>query len=700
MSPPTKGYTALLLFAGCLASCADAPRGAPRICAGQSYIIRPGRESELRALVAPLQLGGEVNGGWILQGFSVARSRVEYRLARGEEEHRLVLQPPTWRGSTGKLGTSGSFILAWKAGGQDPDAGALAALRAVARRVQANDRGAFWKGCAAAGPVVSSPPWLLQLNRAILALALLLALLSVRPLWTASRELGGRYWLAMAGVLALALCLRALLPPHAPLHANTHGIRELREVLLGHDALIPNLLMGQYGLARHALLSALAPVFGGTAAGLIWANVVLGSLTASALGLATTALTGSRVAGVLAALLLACLPAHVRLSASESGLLAYNLFLALSLVAARLAVTTGQWRLYALASLLTAFTTQLHLVSLAAPAVLLAALLAQKTERSSGTVLLCWYFPGGVGIFFRKHRWKVLAAAAVVLTLAAPHAVAMVSDHWQAGQARGDLSGLGGWFSSANLLLNPRVTPILLPVAAACGVALVARGQPAMALVGLLGLAAISWLHLLVNAAFSDAVRYQTTTLMLITPAAAHGLAWLLQRARWPGLVTVAALLASAVPGLWLIAQPDNEALEQAFIGRSVARLPRQATLVLLDERLADRKLLTDFPDYLLLEHGRRWDVVRAGELRRRRVRGPLVYYQGLTCASFTDDERRRGAAGTVRRECERIRRRYRLRPITEGRLAARRLRWSSRPYYFHRIPGETIQLGFYYLDR
>ncbi len=123
---------------------------------------------------------------------------------------------------------------------------------------------------------------MLQANRALLALILLLGVWCAKGWAGLIRQQGRWYWLT------------------------------------------PYLLIGKYGLAKQALLAPLAALLGSTARSLLWINVVLGSLTPIALGLATTLLTRRRLAGLLAALLLACLPAHIRLSASESGLVAYN----------------------------------------------------------------------------------------------------------------------------------------------------------------------------------------------------------------------------------------------------------------------------------------------------------------------------------------------------------------------------------------
>lgn len=510
----------------------------------------------------------------------------------------------------------------------------------------------------------------------------------------AGRGLG--WWQGMGPGEAVAL--RALIPPQVPLHGNTHGIREMRELLVGHDALIPNLLVGQYGYAKHALLSALVALAGSTARALFWINIGLGSLTPLALGLATTLAFRSRFAGLLAALFLACLPAHVGLSSSESGLVAYNLLLAAALVVAQVAVRSGQLRQLLLFGLLVGFTAQLHAVAVAAPCLAFAALM---------------YDPRG-STWRQKPWWKLVATGSFTLALLAPHAMKMMANYWQPGRDRAEIVSLETWSSTSNLLFNAGVTPVLAPLLCLAGLLVWGRSRWLAALIWGGAIVAFSWLHIVICVSFSDAIRYQATPLMLTLPPAAYALARLagpwedgILRAR-PMLAVVAALavLGSAIPGLRLVSEVHNEALEYAFWRRTIPKLPSKATLVLLDERLAEGKVLTDFPDFLLLEHGKSLDVIRQRELTRRtrRPRGPLILYHGLTCHSFTAQEIRRRTAGgarplTVRPECSRFRQKYNLRPLVTEQFRSRRLQWSSaRSYYFQQIPAETLTVGFYIL--
>ena len=535
---------------------------------------------------------------------------------------------------------------------------------------------------------------MLPANRAVLVLLVLLALFCAGDVRRLAQPLGRPYWLAMLAIFVLALVLRALLTPHAPLHANTHGLREMRELIAGQGALIAYLEVGQYGLAKQALLAPLTALLGGTASALFWTNILLGSLTPLALGLAATLATRSRLTGLLAGLLLASLPAHIRLSSSESGLVAYNLFLAVTLVAAQVAARRGRVRSFLLCGLLAGFTAQLHLVALAAPAMMLAAVLF-VADRAAGC----------------RIPWPGVALASVVaLVVSLPHAVHMVARSGEAGAGRGSLVSLELWASASNLLFNPRVTPILLPLCGLAGLILLGRGRPVAALVWALVIAGLSWVSLLVCACLSDAVRYQTTPLMLTTPLAAYALA----RLAGPGAgrrlrpllagVALLALLGSALPGLTLLSRPDNADLEYAFIRRTIPTLPDQATLVLLDQRLAGRRVLTDFPDFLLQEHGKQWRVIRQGEVGRRRGahRGPLILYHGLTCFSFTNQEVKSGAPGPgkVRPECHGFRQRHTLRALAEERITTRRPHWSPRHQAFHMVPARSFTLGFYLVER
>ena len=129
-----------------------AREGGARPCAEDPhYIIRPGREPAVQAL-CPYRPGGPVNGGWTLQGIHIHKSHVEYSLTSGRQRQALALYPPTRLAPPGKMALSPSFVIGWKTqSGEEPGTGALAALWLLARRVQANDRGAFWGACATDG---------------------------------------------------------------------------------------------------------------------------------------------------------------------------------------------------------------------------------------------------------------------------------------------------------------------------------------------------------------------------------------------------------------------------------------------------------------------------------------------------------------------------------------------------------------------
>lgn len=108
-----------------------------------SFVLPPGLEPKILALLQPSELGKEVSGGWRLEGVKVEARVIKLPISRDDQRAELVLSHP----STTKQArwTSESFAMVPSPEAVAEDDAALGALETLAKSIIAQDRGAsFW----------------------------------------------------------------------------------------------------------------------------------------------------------------------------------------------------------------------------------------------------------------------------------------------------------------------------------------------------------------------------------------------------------------------------------------------------------------------------------------------------------------------------------------------------------------------------
>ena len=635
---------------------------APRPGEAQEVVIGPRLEDDVRRLVLAEE-GDDaalLPGGWQVDHVQIRPDLIAVYIESHGREATVALvpdQPTSSQGAGERLGRTPSFSVRLLRGGDEP--GARDAATALLRRIAARDDGRFLERVRRSPPVYEprverrrgrAPEHARHLGplddaRRLLTWLALVAMLSVLALrWLREPERSRSLLMAMIGVCLGALALRLMVPPWAPLHANSHGIAELRGLsgALGSSPFISE--SDRYGVAFPQLVRAVLWPLGRNGAAPLALSAVFGALTVIPFFHLTRTLVPSRPwAAVAAAVGLAVHPAHVRLSlsASPGALLGFLLLVAMAagVRACDEEREMGERRLLAwVCGCALALACELRVLTLLVPLAVALALSAPCLSGRRGAKLRVFLGPA---LF-------VAFAEALHLVALAPVLAPASSRSWP---ALGALAS--SLWSPRNIALDAALTSPLLLVLALAGVVALVVSRRAVSLVVVLAPLLVLWApSFLISACRTDAIRYQTVNhlLLFVLPAAlclGEGRGVLARRGLREGLVAVA-LVSSSVIGLLDIARPD---FQEASYRIAVEQSPAPpAQIVIPPARMSDGRVLSDYPDYFLDDPRR---VIVAGDERR----GACAVYVGPACWSFSspDEARDHGVdvrGGLLRSEC------------------------------------------------
>lgn len=549
-------------------------------------------------------------------------------------------------------------------------------------------------------------------TRTLLGLLLPVLLAAVvGALRDASRDRAGRAFAAgVAAAVAAGAVLRWLLSPHAFLHEYYHHPQFIAAQFGGAGF---QTIYGETGPTLHRIAAALS---GADEAVVFATNALLATATIAATAWAALALTGRRSAALLAAWVLALLPAHLRHSAAEDPVIPAACFGMLSLAFALRAIDTGRW--WALAGTVATLALAAH----ARPEMLawtaaLPGLLLLARGRAAARA---WATP------------PFLAAIAALALLLAPRLLALAAgwDDVLAMRASGppDPSGTPMWLRAltdpaAHLALRGDATPRFVPLLAAAGAAWLALRRP-----GALAALAVPAIGLVaLTPAGYDNPQAVARSQVLVQPfwaivagaalpalADVAGAAWRRWRGGRPGAplqpaVPVALGLGLAVlpplglmPRVGTVAAIPESHQEWRFLRDAIPLLPRGARVIAT--RTPSARALDAFPTWLLRRLGR--EDVRVVDLEdaiATAARGgpglppaapDLLFYQGMHCHFAFEDE---PPPEPLHPRCLAVRDRYVLAPLAEADLRgppSSHLRYAGGPdgpwrVGFHRVIGD-----------
>lgn len=564
MAPRTARTALAFLFAAALslalliaapARADPTPSGAPatRVVdpgAEGGLIIRPGHEGEVLALLRPYAPGGPVTAGWSIGNVSIRREEIVVELHDARAQGAMVLRHPSR--ASDPYAVTPRFAITF-----EPDTIPRAVRDALVTSVRGGPVASVW-----AVPVgLGHSRWRLprSVDGALLAaLALAFLVASLR------RHLRDAPRLAAVGlglIGALGLALRLAIPVETMMNAVAYS----RVVPLA-ESLYASTTLQLVVRARGRPISLVDLIF--------TVDLAMAALTPLALFAHARAVLRDWRASLVAALLLATLPMHLRFSRSDVEFLQSLLASSMTFVAlyGALTDTSRAWRVVC-AVALPAWSVSTYLTR-PENMVFLPLDLAALVVASRGA---------------QVPRARVVGVTALV---AVPATVAIVTRtavqyHDNLRDALGPAT-LERALSTLvdrrlNTLVNPSVTPPwLAPLAALGFVTLWRSGERARAafLIGWLGAFFVAHSYVQAHEVEMQA-RYH---LHLVTPMlllVAATTPWLLARSRYAVAALVAASLAA--PWVYLRFERDTafyEMREYDFLRRVSARVPTGCTVL------------------------------------------------------------------------------------------------------------------------
>jgi hypothetical protein len=560
----------------------------------------PGLEKDISALVD----GPSLSGGCEPNGIRIEAAAIDIRVECGKEFGVLVLTAGD-DNDAGALRRSPSFVMRLV----DTTSPAVkAAATELAEQIAKRDNGTLLGKAVAIretrtdqreGVQARKLGLIDNLRRAGVWLGLLLLLVwlvaTLLRREIATRE--GIAWVAaLTGIYLLALILRIKLGYWAPIHANQHGVLELRGLAASASDWRGPIESDRYGVGYQQVMRGFLAPFHGGARGVFAFSIIASALGVVALGQLAAALTGSRIVGGIAAIGLALHPIHIGLSATESSLgLAGTLFLigAASLCSLPTLPSVREQRVaWWVGALALSASCELGVVTVAFP--LAGLLLALGVLRKGSGAEGAWQIP------------LLVLAASLAL-----HVDALWPLLHQVKDVRGSefLGTLRGFHGEHNSLSVPNlVASSLLPMAGA-GAAILLIRRPRVGVALLLASGVLLAASGVVNGCRTDMIRYQPLGHLLLFVAAGSVLL-ILEGRRTSlqlsvGFAVAVILVLPAQPALAALRKPLLDVSAYHLADRAAELLPNNVTILMPPRRMAARNILSDFPEYVLQARGK-----------------------------------------------------------------------------------------------
>jgi len=442
---------------------------------------------------------------------------------------------------------------------------------------------------------------------------------------------------AVLALAAAALILRLLLAPQAPIHANGHGYTEIRAIVFAESVETKEIL---YGTTYPAMMRWINRAAEPRGIDIFVVNIIFGALGVISMFLLAKSLLRDDRAAFFAAALLCFNPSHIMISGTESPVAAFLFFGPAGAALIVPAVKKGSLPLLWLATLL---------ISVAATLKLLTLLMVP--------VAVLFYIYSIRGARLRNRAAFSIHSAACLLFAsgwAFAHCLSISRQLITRGTGLIMLDYFTMFFKNENILFDPSLTLLIIPVLALAGWALMWKRDARLAVLLTVCLLMVMPPGFMVIADRTDAVRYQTAAqwaLFLLAAVPLTGIRKLKRptRAAAASLVIIAALaLPNMIYSYNLLAAGNEDITEYRFIRRSLRNIDRNDRIRIAAAPGGGEKMNREFPDYL----GKRFIA-----------RGPAEpgtaesIYIGLYCYRYGSDEEMETdmAPGGIRKECRDI---------------------------------------------
>lgn len=380
--------------------------------------------------------------------------------------------------------------------------------------------------------------------------------------------------LLLFGLVALALFLRATIPPVGLFHDHNHGYQYL-EVMLGSG---PHQFRPEYGLGGFGVFRFFLFFLPHEPHSIFVLNILFGALTVLPVYAFARLAWDSERAGLFAALAIAVLPPHVRLSSTEDLYVLAGLLEATSFAALIAYARTGAVR---------------HLALTVASVVLVCQV--RETMNLVPLMAIAGFFVFGTEVRQRLRRRSLWVAVAAALVLVAPHVYFFITRSLPA------LGALGPRFDSAwvartgvrmftgeNPYLDPSLVMPGFVLLAAAGVVLRFRVHARGIAFVVAVLLVFSWVAFLKTITETDRIMFHAHYGIFFAVLAGRGASELVARAREPWMrgaiagCAAVVLLSLPLAAGGFLTRESNIQREFACVSTHVAEVPEGCTLVTL----------------------------------------------------------------------------------------------------------------------
>jgi hypothetical protein len=625
----------------------------PGICLAAFFLLAapPAWGSDALALLAPLTEGGKLDGGWTLEKVQTHPEYMRLFFRRGADEgpaceasFELTARNPDYPGLV-HLEKYSLFILEHSCPALPEDlVGRLGAL--IAKNEKQEKREAqlapprTYRRWGLLGLAGTWCPIFLLLGIVLLVLALADRSMRERVFPPPALGPGWAAGLLPLLVVVLAAALRLLDSPLTIANVNAHAYDWIRSAMDGiHGG------YGRYGNGYpnffHALLLLGLPRSGEA---IMTVNALLGALSAGALCAFVLAAFADRWAALFAGVLLAVLPAHVRLSSSEDFPALLSLSQILAALAAVAAARSPGARTLAAAACLVLFSVQVRPEGwFIVPAAALLFVSAAGWATLKRTVRM----PSFWVVFL------LTAAAAVGPLLGLRDALSSAENPLPPVELFSMrtlralfLTPLGSPEGIGNLSLNPFYTPPTLVVLAAVGAAAFWKNHRAFILALAASYLLLAWTVAAFQLGIIPTARLQVSYQWTLASLSGAGFAWLAGRALKGRLAAIAVAIIvlaalSYVPYRGFVHRLYAPQLEYSFLRDAMRKIPDRCTLVHLDANVGT--IATALPTWIPENEGKKVATMEASTFLAKpssEKKGCFAFYRGLTCFTFPSEKK------------------------------------------------------------
>lgn len=483
-------------------------------------------------------------------------------------------------------------------------------------------------------------------------------------------------------VFLMGTFIRAAFSPGAPIHCNTHGIREVRGYL-GSSSQFYNL--EHYGHVFPSAMRKMLEVIGVDEKNVFNINILFGSLAIISIFVLGLVVYEEGYPAIILAAIYALSPSQIWMAGSESQIPMFHCFSFFGIALAIIGFRRDNLPVFWFGAIIVIYASMFRILTIMVVPVLIVFLIYElkiyhfrdelRKRKNMINNVLAWFM---VAIFFVSIHYKNMEG--------------MTSKGWDESSPYAIKEF---FFSYRNILWDPTLTPVVIPMLLVIGLYYILKRNIKFGVLSLV-------LFLILVPLTFTVLDCRTTTLRYQSPA--HWVYYIIaayvftssiwkSRVRMRMFFTLAfsiLLLATSIPGIAMLKKGDEEINEYWFLREETKNIPQGTKIIMPVSNAIEGRLIPDFPDYMNALN------VQIGIPEDGVAKSDMVYL-GLDCYRYERDEEldREFTADGIRKECADFCGSQTKNTIIERRLDARYPNIGYQKRFFD-ISREFPTVGFY----